>query len=153
MTRSWCWPHPLQFPAWKWWPTAYIFNVETIVTFPRIKACRLLTAKNRHAKLRGSICSCGELIVGRETRNLLDASATKWVNFLLIYWICGSKTLCSTRCQQEILEEKIFAGTTFLRAGVYHKNRENFQLYGMLLSTTCLIKIFIICRALRLLIR
>ena len=25
------WPQPLQFPAWKWWPTACIFNVETIV--------------------------------------------------------------------------------------------------------------------------
>ena len=25
------WPHPLQFPAWKWWPTVCIFSVKTIV--------------------------------------------------------------------------------------------------------------------------
>ena len=67
----------------------------------------------------------GKLIVGRENFcSLLDASTTKQVIFLLIYWICG---LCSTR-QQEIFGGKKFHGNKFRKLVFDRENRETFCL-------------------------
>ena len=78
-----------------------------------IKACWLLSVKNCHAKGREltlrMYLQFDELIVGhKKFPQLLDASTTKQVNFLTIYWICNSKALCST-CQQEHFGGKNFS--------------------------------------------
>ena len=67
---------------------------------------------------------------------MLDGSTT---NFLSIYWICGSNTLClkSSACQQEIFGGRNFCGNNFSQAGVWLRKlrkflpRENFPLYGI----------------------
>ena len=61
--------------------------------------------------------------------SMLDGSRT---NFLSIYWICGSNTLCSSARN---FEEEIFAGTNFRELAFDHENRENFPLYGIQVNT------------------
>ena len=82
-----------------------------------IKVCRSLSVKNCHAKreeansedLFAVAVMTGELIVGMKNfRSLLDCSTA---NFLMIYWICGSNTLCSasSACRQKFLQKIFFA--------------------------------------------
>ena len=117
--------------------TSYKFprgNVEHNVYFQRrndskistlIKlACRSLSAKSCHTKgreLTPRIYSQLRRVDCRSRKisalSLLEASTTKQVSFLSIYWICGSKALCSTR-QQEIFGEANFRGNKISRAGV-----------------------------------
>ena len=84
--------------------------------FMLIKARRLLLVKNCHAKgreLRGSIHSCGELIIGH--KKFSQFAWCFYVNFLIY-----SKVLCSTH-QQEICGGKNFHRNKFLRAGVWSR--------------------------------
>ena len=75
--------------------------------------------------------------------SMLDCSTT---NFLSIYWICGSNTLCSasSACQQEIFGGRNFCENKFSRAGIWsQKSRkflphENFPLYGIPLLSIAL---------------
>ena len=59
--------------------------------------------------------------------SMLDSSTT---NFLSIYWICSSNTLCSASSarQQEIFGGRNFAGTNFRELAFDRENRENFYL-------------------------
>ena len=144
-TKSWCLPHPLQFPTWKWWPTVCI--VETIVRFPRllkhVGRCQRKTAMPKGgSKLRRCIRSCSELIVGREKFPqfawcFYDKIGQPFVDLL----DRGLKALHVldyglTHCQQEICGGKNFHGNKFSRAGVWSRKsrkfllRKNSPLYG-----------------------
>ena len=123
-----------------------------------IKARRLLLAKNCHAKgreltpriysqlrrvdRRSQKISRVEMVThSMYSQHRNDSKISTLIRarqLLLIYWICGSKALCST-CQQELCEKKIFRNNKFLRAGVWSRKprkprkflpHKNFPLYG-----------------------
>ena len=90
-----------------------------------VGCCRKKTAMPNSEDLFTVAVMTGKLIVGREKLlQLLDASTTKQVIFVLIYWICG---LCSTR-QQEIFGGKKFHGDKFRKLVSDWENRETFCL-------------------------
>ena len=72
--------------------------------------------------------------------SMLDSSRT---NFLSIYWICGSNTLCSASSARQ---QEIFAGTNFRELAFDRENRENFCLakisrYMVDQLSTCLVSL------------
>ena len=88
----------------------------------------------------------GKLILGCEKIStvLLNVCKTKWVNFLLSYWIHSSTTMClppSTTCQQEIYGGRNFHEKTFLWAGVGLRETQKFLpcKHFLLYSMYCLL--------------
>ena len=112
-----------------------------------IKVRRLLLAKNCHAKgreltpriysqlrrvdRRSQKISRVEMVThSMYSQHRNDSKISTLIRarqLLLIYWICGSKALCST-CQQEICEKIFFATTNFCELVFDRENHENFCL-------------------------
>ena len=75
----------------------------------------VMTASYRRSQKISAVCSMYSM--QGTILSMLDGSRT---NFLSIYWICGSNTLClaSSARQQEIFGGRNFRGNKFSRAGV-----------------------------------
>ena len=104
------WLHPLQFPAWKWWPTVCIFNVEMIVRFPclskRVGRCQWKTAMPKGGELTPRMYSQLRRVDRRSQKISIVCSILRRQNRSTFWWICDSKALCSTH-QQEHFGGKI----------------------------------------------
>ena len=95
-----------------------------------------MTASYRRSRKISAVCSMRRPSTRGTILSMLDGSR---INFLSIYWICGSNTLCSASSarQPEIFGGTNFRGNKFLRAGVWSRKswkflpRENFPLYGI----------------------
>ena len=104
------WPHPLQFPAWKWWPTACIFNVKTIVRFPSMSVAvgEKLPYEMEGANSKDLFTVAASWSqVTKNFRGLLDASMTTFCRF--------TGSAARRHCAQLVVSKKFLEEQIFMK--------------------------------------
>ena len=121
------WSHPLQFPAWKWWPMACIFNIETIVRFYTYQSVLVAVGKNLpcQRELKPRIYSQLRRVDRRSWKLSAVCSMVLQPVDLLDLGLKGTALDLSAK---KFVEAKIFAGTNFCELVFDHKN---IPLYGI----------------------